>query len=123
MVRATSGVAAPRGAKTAFYGAFAHDAPSGNRRRKTLELTLSEVDRFEQPGGEPPRAFRHDDAVGLGEGLQPGGEIGRLADDGLLLRGAFADEIADHDEAGGDPDARRERIAARRCQPDERRDR
>ena len=39
-------------------------------------------------------------------GLQPGGEVWRLADDRLFLRRAFADQIADDYQPGGDPDAR-----------------
>ncbi len=38
--------------------------------------------------------------------LQPGGEVRRFADDRLLLRRALADQVADHDQAGGNPDAR-----------------
>ena len=42
--------------------------------------------------------------VGLGERLKPRGEIRRVADDGTLLRGAEADDLADHDQTGRDPD-------------------
>jgi hypothetical protein len=38
--------------------------------------------------------------------LQTGGEVGRFADDRLFLCGAFADQIADDHQPGGDPDAR-----------------
>jgi hypothetical protein len=40
--------------------------------------------------------------------LQPGGEVGRFADDGLLLRRALADQIADDHQPGGDPHPRLE---------------
>jgi hypothetical protein len=43
--------------------------------------------------------------VGTGERLQSGGEVGRVADDRLLARGAFADRLADHDEPARDADA------------------
>ena len=43
---------------------------------------------------------------GLGQGLQTGGEVRRLADDRLLLRRSCADQIADDDQPGGDADAR-----------------
>jgi hypothetical protein len=36
----------------------------------------------------------------------PGGEVRRLTDDRLVLRRAFADQIADDHQPGGDPDAR-----------------
>jgi len=38
--------------------------------------------------------------------LQPGGEVGRLADDRLFQRRAFADQVADDYEASRDPDPR-----------------
>ena len=38
--------------------------------------------------------------------MQPGGEVRCFADDRLLLRRAFADQIADDHQPGGDPDAR-----------------
>src|SRR5205809_1059311 len=37
--------------------------------------------------------------------LQPRREVRRLADDAALLRLAGADQVADHDEAGGDADS------------------
>ena len=40
--------------------------------------------------------------------------FGRLADDARLLRGAFADDVADHDQAGIDADAHREVERAQR---------
>ena len=42
---------------------------------------------------------------GFGESLQACGEVGGLADHRLLLRRALADQIADHDQPGGDADA------------------
>ena len=52
--------------------------------------------------------------VGLGQRLQACGEVGGLADGRVLLRHAFADEIADHDDARGDADARLQRHALQR---------
>ena len=39
-----------------------------------------------------------------GQRLQPGGEVWRFSDHAPLLRGAGADQIADHGEPGGDAD-------------------
>ena len=39
---------------------------------------------------------------GAAKRLQPGGEVRGLADDPALLRGALADQVADHGEPGGD---------------------
>ena len=52
----------------------------------------------------------------FGQGLQPGSEVRRLADDRLFLRRSFADQIADNDQSGSDPHARLEpdRLASRR---------
>ena len=47
-----------------------------------------------------------DDAVRLGQRLQPCGKVGRFTDDGPLLRHAGADDFAYHDEAGGNADPR-----------------
>src|SRR5437016_9062159 len=57
------------------------------------------------------------DRVWFGEHLQSGGEVRSLADDRLLLRGALADQIADHYQAGSDPDARMELVGfdGRKC--------
>ena len=46
-----------------------------------------------------------DDRVRLGQRLQARRQVRRLADDRLLLGGARADEVADHDEPSGDADA------------------
>ena len=72
---------------------------------------LAEVAQPETIAEQPPRRRRDDDAVRFGEALQPGGEIGRVADDRLLLRRALAHEIADDDEAGRDADAHGELLA------------
>jgi len=45
------------------------------------------------------------DRIGTGEGLQAGGEVGRLADDRLLARRTLADRLTDHDNPGRDADA------------------
>ena len=54
----------------------------------------------------PARGCGDDDRVRLGQGLQPGGEVRRLADDRLLLRRTLADQIADDHQPGGDADPR-----------------
>ena len=71
-----------------------------------LTLTAPRSLILEEIADQPARARGDDDRVRLGQGLQPGGEVRRLADDRLLLRRAFADQIADDHQPGGDPDAR-----------------
>ena len=51
--------------------------------------------------------------VRLGKRLQPGGEVRRLADDRVLLRGTLADQIADHDQPGGDADPHAQSLSRR----------
>ena len=81
---------------------------------ETLQLPATEIDHIEQTGHQPVRAVGYDNAARLGERLQPGSQVGRVADDGLLLRRSFADEIADNDQPGRNADAGSERFAARR---------
>ena len=80
--------------------------PSRHRRGDALDLDGAEIAVLEEIADQPARARGDDDRVRLGQGLQPGGEVRRFADDRLLLRRAFADQIADDHQPGGDPDAR-----------------
>ena len=45
-----------------------------------------------------------DEAVQLCQRLQPGGKVGRLADDTPLLRRSLAERSADDNQTSGDPD-------------------
>ncbi len=51
-----------------------------------------------------PGDLGHDHRVGLGHALQPGGQIGRLADNGVVVRAASRDGVADNHQAGRDAD-------------------
>src|SRR5690349_13682552 len=84
------------------------------QRRKSRSISSSrptnrvsaDIAVFEEFADQPSRARSDDDRVRLGQGLQPGGEVRRFADDRLFLRRALADQIAHHHQPGGDPDAR-----------------
>ena len=89
-------------------GARTQHLPGRHRRGDALDLDGAEIAVLEEIADQPARARGDDDRVRLGQGLQPGGEVRRFADDRLLLRRAFADQIADDDQPGGDPDARLE---------------
>ena len=89
-------------------GARTQYLPGRHRRGDALDLDGAEIAVLEEIADQPARARGDDDRVRLGQGLQPGGEVRRLADDRLLLRRAFADQIADDHQPGGDPDARLE---------------
>ncbi len=54
---------------------------------------------------EPARGRSDHYRAGLGQSLQSRRQVRRLADHRLLLRRAFADQVADHDEPGGYADA------------------
>ena len=53
--------------------------------------------KLEEIAEKPARALGNDDRVRFGQPLQARREVRRLADDCLLLGGASADQIADHD--------------------------
>jgi hypothetical protein len=61
--------------------------------------------QLERAAQQPPRGPCDHDGARPGERLQPRRQIGRLANDGLFLRRPLADEVANHDDAGGYADA------------------
>ena len=82
-----------------------NDAEGGLRRDEPLELVPAEVGELEQPPNQAARAVGDDHLAGPGQRLQPVGQVRRLADHRALARLAGADQVAHHDDAGGDPDA------------------
>jgi hypothetical protein len=93
--------------------AWADHPPRGDRRREALQVVGAEVGHLEHPGDQSPGARADDDAVRFRQGLKTSGEVRRLPDHGLLLRGTLADGVAGQRQAGGDPDPRRDRCAVR----------
>ncbi len=91
--------------KAARDTALADDAPHPLPGGKPLQRLRTEIADLEQGAELAPRRIGDDDLVRFGEALQAGRQVRRLADHRLLLRGAGANEIADHDEPGGDADA------------------
>ncbi len=71
-----------------------------------FHLDGAEIAVLEEIADQPARARGDDDRVRLGQGLQTGGEVRRFADDRLFLRRAFADQVADDHQPGGNADAR-----------------
>ena len=61
---------------------------------------------FEEIANQPMCARTDDDGTGIRQCLETRGEVWRRTDDGFLSRQAFADQIANHHEPGGDADAR-----------------
>jgi hypothetical protein len=97
--------------KAALGPALARHPPDRGRSGEALEGVAAKVLELEQAAQEPPRAFGDHHRARLGHLLQPGGEVGRLAGDRLLLRRAPPDEVADDDKARGDADPGRKRLA------------
>ena len=98
----------------------AFDRPLGehhegrDRASDALQRLTAQVLELEQITQQPPRRLAHHHLPGCGDALQPGRQVGRLADHRLLLRRPFADQITDDDETGGDADPNAERRVARR---------
>ena len=101
------------GLEPAIGGAFALDHEGGDRLRKALDPRRTEVGQLEQTADQPPGRLADDDAARLGQSLQAGCKVRRLADHRALLRLALAHPLADHHEPGCDPDPGRETPAAR----------
>lgn len=91
--------------KAARQGTRAQRRPGPHWPGDALEVLRPKVFKLEDLAEKPARSLRDDDRVRFGQRLQARRQVGRLADHGLLLGGARADEIADHDETGGDADA------------------
>ncbi len=104
-------VSAAQRLEAAFGQACAHDPP-GATGSVAFEMVRAKVGKLEQAADQAARAWRDHDAARLGQGLQPGRQVRRLADDRLFLRRALADQLADHDPAGRDADPRAEPATA-----------
>ena len=105
------------GLEPAFDRAPPDDAPGRHRVGETLQHLRPEIVEFEPAADQPPRGGPDHDRIGSRQGLQPGREVGRVADDRLLLGRALADQVADHDQPGGNSDPRRQGFALGRAQP------
>ncbi len=90
--------------EAALDGARVQHLPRPDRLGKAFELDSPEVAVLEEIADQPARPRPNHDGVRLGQRLQPGGQVGRLADDRLLLRRSGTDEIAHDHEPGVDPD-------------------
>jgi hypothetical protein len=76
-----------------------------NRRVEAFQGLRSKRLQLERAAQEPPRGLRDHHGARLCQRLQARRQIGRVADDGLFLRRALSDKVADDDDAGGDADA------------------
>ena len=91
--------------KAALHFARPQDLPGRYRFRPAFERDRAEIAVFEMPSGEPARTRGDHHRTRLGERLQARSQVRRLANDRLLLRRAFADQIAHDHYTGGDANA------------------
>ena len=85
---------------------FADHAPGRHRASKSFQFVRAGGFELEQSAEQILRRLADEDGVGRRQCLKPRGEIGGFADDGALLRGAGADNLADDDKSGRDADPR-----------------
>ena len=90
--------------KAALQRAGTRHLPCLHWLGQPLESNPPKIAVLEQTAGKPPRGHADCDLTRLGERLQAGCEVWRLAYDAMLLRDTFADEIAYDHEPGGDAD-------------------
>ena len=95
----------------ALRAAFALDPEGRERLGEALEPHRPEVGELEQAADQPAGRLADHDAAWRGQRLETRRQIRRLADHSLLLGRALADQLADHDQPGGDADPGRERLA------------
>src|SRR5215475_5215527 len=84
---------------------------------KALKGDRAKIAILEEAARHPPGARFNHYGARLGQRLEAGSKIRRLADDRLLLGRADADEVPDHDEPGGDADAHLQRNASGGLKP------
>src|SRR5690348_5979168 len=65
---------------------------------------------LEQRPDLSPGAVSNDQVAGTGQRLQTDDEIGRLADDAQLLRGARADQITNDNDSSSDANSHAQRL-------------
>jgi hypothetical protein len=70
-------------------GARTQHPPGRHRRGDALDLYAAEIAVFEEIAEQAAGARGDDDSIPLGQGLQTGGEVRRLADDRLFLSRSF----------------------------------
>ena len=84
---------------------LAQHRPHGDGRPKTFQDLRPQRLQLERAAQQSPRRLCDHKASRFGQRLQSRGQIGRLADDGLFLRRALSDKVADHNDPRGDADA------------------
>src|SRR5262249_10949606 len=113
---------APHRLESAFGHGNPLDREGLDRLGEALRYLPAEIAESEQVADEAASGAGKDDLPGFRKSLQARREVWSLADHRLLLRRAFADQIADDDKPGGDADADDELLLSARFQLRDRRD-
>ena len=103
--------------ETAFDGLLSNDLPTPHGIRESLDWEFAKVGVLEHLPCEPHRSVGHDHRIGLGQSLESGRKIGRLAHHDLLPEPCVADAFADDHGSGGNTNADLQFAPRRRCQP------
>ncbi len=82
--------------------AAAPDRRHGDWGRKSFYVLIAEIFEFEKIAQQKPRTWRHHNLIRFCQLLQTGRQIRRVTDQRELPVGAFSDQIADDNQAGGD---------------------
>src|SRR5262245_61001036 len=90
-----------QGLEAAFDRSWSQNGPSPRRTAYALEVLWTEVLKIKETAEQPSRALRNDHRFWLSDALQARCEVRRLSDDAALLRLSRSNQIADHDQAGG----------------------
>src|SRR6516164_5447976 len=92
--------------EAAFDRSWSQRRRSKHRSRDALEVLCTEVLKLKQIADELAGALSNDNAVRLCNTLQACRKVRRLAHDGLFLRSARTDQVADDHQTRCDADAR-----------------
>ena len=90
------------GIKAALDGSWSQRRPGAHWADDALKVVAPKVLKLEQVAHELPSALRNHHPVRLRNALQSRRKVRCLANDGLLLRSARADQIADNHEPCSD---------------------
>ncbi len=90
--------------EAAFRRTCPQHRPRPHRPGDAGDVPGPEVPELEEIAEKLPRPLGNHYRARIGHGLQTGGKVRRLADDRLLLGRTGADEVADHHQAGRNPD-------------------
>jgi hypothetical protein len=115
------GEPAARRLEAAFRHGNGLDREGFDRLGEALHCLAAELAQPEKVADQAAGGAGEDDLPGFGKSLQARCKVGGLPDHRLLLRRALADQIADHDQPGGNADADGEPLHATGLQAPDRR--